>query len=191
MPLGGLRKTEVREIARKYNLRTAEKAESREICFVVDNDYHRFLKEYEERRGRQFAGGEIVHANGQVIGRHEGTAFYTIGQRKGLGIAWPTPLYVQEIDVANNRVVVGDNDTLFREELIAEQINWVGGYPRSAPYEAEVKIRYLHQPAWATITPLTPQSVHVRFTDKQRAITPGQTVVFYDGDILLGGGLIQ
>jgi len=190
MPLGEKLKSEVREIARKYNLRTAEKAESREICFVVDDDYRRFLREWESKRGARQQPGEIVHEDGRVLGHHEGTAFYTIGQRKGLGIAHPTPLYVKEIDTEQHRVVVSDNDSLFTTELTAKDINWVGIEPGVGPFEAEVKIRYLHQPAKARIECLTDGSIHIIFEDKQRAITPGQSVVFYDGDILLGGGVI-
>ncbi|MDH4155674.1 MAG: tRNA 2-thiouridine(34) synthase MnmA [candidate division Zixibacteria bacterium] len=190
MPLGKRRKADVREIARRYNLRTAEKTESREICFVADDDYRRFLREYEEKRGRSFEPGDIVHTDGTVLGRHHGTAFYTVGQRKGMGIAHPTPLYVQKIDTEKNVVIVGDNDTLFRNELKAESVNWVAMAPAEKLFEAEVKIRYLHQPAPATVTPLTDGTVHIIFRDKQRAITPGQSVVFFDGDLLLGGGVI-
>ncbi|MCM2271707.1 MAG: tRNA 2-thiouridine(34) synthase MnmA [candidate division Zixibacteria bacterium] len=190
MPLGGLLKSKVREIAHQHGLRTAAKPESREICFVVDNNYRRFLSDFEQKRGRQFEPGEIVHESGKVLGRHEGTAFYTIGQRKGLGISHPTPLYVQRIDVDKHEVVVGDNDGLYKNELVAEQINWVAASPDEGAFEAEVKIRYLHQPGRATVTPLTANSARVIFSDKQRAISPGQSVVFYDGDILLGGGLI-
>jgi tRNA-specific 2-thiouridylase len=190
MPLGELRKAEVRQLARKYELATAEKTESREICFVADNDYRRFLREYEEKQGRCFEPGEIVHADGRVLGEHEGTAFYTIGQRKGLGISHPTPLYVQAIDVEGRRVIVGDDDALYRSELTAESVNWMAILPPSEPFEAGVKIRYLHKPARATVKPLTETSVHISFSEKQRAITPGQSVVFYDGDILLGGGVI-
>jgi len=191
MPLGGLRKSEVRTIARRYNLRTAERKESREICFVADDDYRRFLREWEEKRGRQPEQGDIVLENGTVVGRHDGAAFYTIGQRKGLGIAHPTPLYVQRLDVENNRVIVGENNALFKSELIAEDVNWMGMEPTDKPFEADVKIRYLHSPAPATITCLTDTRVQVTFKEKQRAITPGQSVVFYDRDILLAGGIIS
>ncbi|HUV31159.1 MAG TPA: tRNA 2-thiouridine(34) synthase MnmA [Acidobacteriota bacterium] len=190
MPLGGLEKSEVRQIARRHKLRTAERPESREICFVADDDYRRFLVEFEAKQGRRHEPGEIVHTDGRVLGRHNGTAFFTIGQRKGLGIAHPTPLYVQEIDTRANRVIVGDNDTLFRSELTAQRVNWVGREPSSEPFEAAVKIRYLHPAAPATVTPLTDSSVHVTFENTQRAITPGQSVVFYEGDILSGGGII-
>lgn len=190
MPLGGLLKSEVREIARKYNLRTAERPESREICFVVDNDYRRFLTEFEEKQGNTHIPGEIVYEDGRVLGQHKGTAFYTIGQRKGLGLTWPKPLYVKEIDTENHRVVVSENDSLFRSELIADNINWIGMEPVGKPFEADVKIRYLHTPGLADVHPLTDNSVRIIFKESQRAITPGQSVVFYDGDILLGGGLI-
>jgi len=201
MPLGGLRKTEVREIARRHNLRTAEKTESREICFVTDNDYRRFLREHEAREGRQFQSGDIVHADGRVLGRHEGAAFYTIGQRKGLGIAHPTPLYVQRIEPACARVVVGDDSDLYCDELIAARVNWIALDPsdlqtassagEQRSFSAEVKIRYLHPPARAEVRLLSDERVGVRFEQKQRAVTPGQTVVFYDGDVLLGGGVIE
>lgn len=190
MPLGGLLKSRVREIAAEHGLRTATKPESREICFVADNDYRRFLSEYEAHRGRQFQPGEIVHENGTVLGRHEGTAFFTIGQRKGLGVTSPRPLYVQKIEPTTNRVVVGEGDALYSSELVAEQVNWSGQPHTSDSIEADVKIRYLHQPARAQVIPLTAQSAKIIFVEKQRAITPGQSVVFYDNDIVLGGGLI-
>ncbi|MBD3403664.1 tRNA 2-thiouridine(34) synthase MnmA [candidate division GN15 bacterium] len=190
MPLGGLLKSEVRQIAQEHGLRTAQKAESREICFVADNNYRRFLAEYEGKRGRTFEPGEIVHEDGRVLGRHEGTAFYTIGQRKGLGIAHPTPLYVQRIDIDRNQVVVGDNDSLFMTELTAEKLNWSALDPPGEAIEATTKIRYMHAPAASTVTPLTSSTARVIFRERQRAITPGQSVVFYDGDVVLGGGLI-
>jgi len=191
MPLGALRKSEVRAIARKHNLRTAERKESREICFVADDDYRRFLQEWEAKKGKRSEPGDIVLENGTVVGRHDGAAFYTIGQRKGLGIAHPTPLYVQRIDVENNRVIVGENDALFISELIAEDVNWMGMEPTDKPFEADVKIRYMHQPASATINCLTDNRFQVIFKEKQRAITPGQSVVLYDRDILLAGGIIS
>jgi tRNA-specific 2-thiouridylase len=190
MPLGTMTKLEVRDIARRHNLRTAEKAESREICFVADDNYRRFLTEWESKHDRKFAEGDIVDTTGQVMGKHEGTPFYTIGQRKGLGISHRTPLYVQRIEPNTNRVVVGDDDTLYRESLIAESVNWIAADPANLPQTAEVKIRYLHTPAAARLTRLTDSRVHITFQQKQRAITPGQTVVFYDGDITLGGGVI-
>jgi tRNA-specific 2-thiouridylase len=192
MPLGGLLKSEVREIAHKHDLRTADKAESREICFVADDNYRRFLKEYSEKNTFKFHPGNIVHSDGEVLGQHDGTEMFTIGQRKGLGVSHPTPLYVQKIEPATGQVVVGDNDKLFVDKLTAIDINWIAHDPSvSVPRECEVKIRYLAKPAAATITPLTDNSVDVIFAEKQRAITPGQSVVFYDGDVVLGGGLIE
>jgi tRNA-specific 2-thiouridylase len=191
MPLGALRKAEVRAIARRYNLGTAERKESREICFVVDDDYRRFFKEWEAKKGNRPEPGDIVLEDGTVVGQHDGAAFYTIGQRKGLGIAHPTPLYVQRLDIENNRVIVGENNTLFKSELIAEDVNWMGTEPTDRPFEADAKIRYRHRPAPATVTCLTDTRVQVIFKEKQRAITPGQSVVFYDRDILLAGGIIS
>ncbi len=191
MPLGSMTKKEVRALAEKYDLRTAAKPESREICFVADNDYRRFLSEFEAKRGRTFAPGPIVDPTGRVLGQHRGTAFYTIGQRKGLGIAHPTPLYVQEIDVSRNRVVVGCNDTLYHNTAEAENLNWLAFRAVEADFEAEVKIRYLHTPAPAIVRPLADNRVSIDFSDPQRAITPGQTVCFYDGNTLLGGGILS
>jgi tRNA-specific 2-thiouridylase len=189
-PLGSMLKSEVRQIAHEHDLRTAARPESREICFVADNDYRRFLSEYETKRGRGFVPGEVVHSDGRVLGTHGGTAFFTIGQRKGLGISHATPLYVQRIEPSSNRVIVGDEDGLYRDELIAKEINWIAIQPPSAPLSVEAKIRYLHRPSAAVVTPLTADSARVSFVDRQRAITPGQSVVFYDGEIVLGGGLI-
>jgi len=205
-PLGGRIKTDVRQIARERNLPTADKSESREICFIPDDDYGRFLREYTHHEGPAFVPGEIVHVDGRVLGEHKGLAFYTIGQRRGMGIAHATPLYVKTIDTANNRIIVGDNDCLFKNEITVSDINWVGMHPPDAEacgelinghvegghaVDALVKIRYRHEPAPAQIIPLTDDRANIIFTDKQRAITPGQSAVFYDKDILLGGGIIQ
>ncbi len=190
MPLGTLLKKEVREIARKHKLRTAEKAESREICFIVDDNYRRFLTEYEQKRNREFKEGELLHEDGRLLGKHKGTPFYTIGQRKGLGLTYPVPLYVKEIDVKNNKVIVSENDSLFKDRLTAKEINWVGGKPQSKEFSAEVKIRYLHEPADSTVLCLSDNKVEIKFKDMQRAITPGQSVVWYQNDCLLGGGYI-
>jgi len=191
MPLGKLKKTEVRQMAAKYALRTAHKPESREICFVTDNNYRRFLNDWNEKRGLVYAPGDIVHENGEVLGRHQGIANYTIGQRKGLGISYPSPLYVQQVDVDSNRVIVGENDALFTSSLEADSVNWVGGNANNGEFEAEIKIRYLHKPAAGRVTPLAPNRVQILFHNKQRAITAGQSVVFYDEDVVLGGGIIS
>ena len=191
MPLGGLLKSRVREIAGKHGLRTAEKTESREICFVADDDYRRFLREYGEKHKIDFHPGEIVHTDGRVLGQHQGTEFFTIGQRKGIGGGQPTPLYVQKIDPESHRVVVSEDESLYSNELTASDVNWIALEPSVASaIECEVKIRYLHKPARATLKVLTDSSVRVIFVERQRAITPGQSVVFYNSDIVLGGGVI-
>jgi len=187
MPLAGLEKSKVREIARNHGLRTAERKESREICFVADDDYHRFLTEYEAKEGRKFEPGDIVHENGAVVGQHRGIAFYTIGQRRGLGIAWPQPLYVTELDPVGNRVVVSEGSSLHKNEAVVEQVNWLALDPSAASSDSATD---LHTPARARITLLTDRSVRVTFAEKQRAITPGQSAVFYHDDIVLGGGVI-
>lgn len=191
MPLGGLLKSEVRELARKHDLRTADKTESREICFVADDDYRRFLREYAEKHEFNFHPGEVVHTDGTVLGAHTGTELFTIGQRKGLGVSHPTPLYVQALDPGTGRVIVGDDQALYMRELTAHGVNWIARDPEADdPFDCGVKIRYLHKPSPARIEPLTESSVRVIFEDEQRAITPGQSVVFYDGDTVLGGGVI-
>ena len=164
------------------------------------------MGEYTLREGAAFEPGEIVHEDGRVLGEHRGLAFYTIGQRRGMGIAHPTPLYVKTIDTANNRIVVGDNEAMFKNEVTVCDINWVGMVPPDentygqlvddrveggSAFDALVKIRYRHEPAPAKIIPLTDNRAKIIFTTKQRAITPGQSAVFYDNDVLLGGGIIQ
>lgn len=191
MPLGDMLKTEVREVARKHGLVTSEKPESREICFVTDNDYRRFIAEWDAKQNVPANPGDIVHEDGRVLGHHDGTVRFTIGQRKGLGIAHPTPLYVKEIDSETSRVVVSDNDSLFRTELTASSINWMATLPPDSELRGQVKIRYQHPGADATICPDCNGGVEITFDEPQRAITPGQTVAFYDGDILLGGGIID
>jgi len=191
VPLGGFHKSEVRELAEKYELRTADTPESQDICFVADNDYHRFLKEWENEKGPGFISGDIVKSSGEVVGRHKGIAFYTIGQRRGMGIAHPTPLYVKKIDPESNTVVVGENDELFSTEMTVSKLNWVALDSPVEPFRADVKIRYLHRAEAATVDPSGDGTVTVRFEAEQRAVTPGQSAVFYDGDTVLGGGLID
>jgi tRNA-specific 2-thiouridylase len=191
MPLGEYHKKEIREIAAEYELKTAAKPESREICFIADDDYRRFLREWEAKEGRGFQPGDIVNSDGDVIGQHDGYVFYTIGQRRGLGISNPVPLYVKDIDPAANRIMVGEDNDLYGESMQVERINWVALDRPTEPFDADVKIRYLHSPARASISPLDDGSVEVKFVHPQRAITPGQSAVFYDGDTILGGGLIK
>ena len=186
-PLGEKTKADTREVARHCNLKTADKEESMEICFVPDNDYGKFLQ---QAKLVQKHRGEIVNLQGQVLGEHDGIEFYTIGQRKGLGISSPKPLYVIELDAARNRVVVGDDSALVRDEFVAERCNWIAFEAAPLTFEATVKIRYNHPGAPATVTPLPGGAARVKLHTPQRAITAGQAAVFYQDDLVLGGGWI-
>lgn len=187
-PLGELTKAEVRERAHQLGLPVAEKAESQELCFVADGDYRRFLQQWAPDAVRP---GPIVNRRGEVLGRHEGLPFYTIGQRRGLGIAGREPLYVMALDPERNAVVVGTRDELGRDELTAAQVNWISGAPPDAEIAVMARIRYKGADVPARVRPLPEGRVHVRFEQPLRDITPGQAVVFYDGDICLGGGIIE
>jgi tRNA-uridine 2-sulfurtransferase len=188
LPLGDLPKTETRRLASEAGLKTALTPESMEICFVADNKYERFIREW---TGEEFPEGDIVDTTGQIIGRHKGIPFYTIGQRKGLGIANPTPLYVQAIDPKSNRIVIGNQNHLDRTDMVISRINWVSRPPAEKPFDGVVQIRYQHKPKPATITPLDSSRLSVQFESPQRAITPGQSAVIYDGDIVVAGGIIE
>jgi tRNA-specific 2-thiouridylase len=186
-PLGDKTKSDTREVARHCQLKTADKEESMEICFVPDNDYGKFLQQaklVDKHRG------EIVTLQDEVLGHHDGIEFYTIGQRKGLGISSPRPLYVIELDAANNRVVVGDDSALERDEFIADRCNWIPFDSPPGALQATVKIRYNHPGTSALVTPLSSTTVKVKLDQPQRAITPGQAAVFYQDDLVLGGGWI-
>src|SRR5579859_5466326 len=186
-PLGEKTKSDTREVARHCNLKTADKEESMEICFVPDNDYGRFLQ---QAKLVQKHRGEIVDTRGQVMGHHDGIEFYTIGQRKGLGLSSLKPLYVIELDAENNRIIVGDDSALARNEFVADRCNWIPFDEPAGPLEATVKIRYNHTGAAATLIPVSPTRVKVMLHEAQRAITPGQAAVFYQDDLVLGGGWI-
>ncbi|MBE0598346.1 MAG: tRNA 2-thiouridine(34) synthase MnmA [Desulfuromonadales bacterium] len=186
-PLGDMTKEEVRAHAARFGLRTAEKPESQDICFVPDGDYVRFL---EEERGGGEMNGEIVHVSGRLLGRHLGTYRYTVGQRRGLGIAWPRPLFVVGIDADRRQVVVGEEEHLARAELVVHGVNWSQGEP-AAPLQAVCRIRYRHQGVPAEITPLPAGRARVVFANLQRGVTPGQAAVFYDRDRVIGGGWIE
>jgi tRNA-specific 2-thiouridylase len=192
-PLGELGKTQVREIARRAALPVAEKAESQEICFVPSGNYVKFIDAYLGERGESLPEdeGDLVTTSGEVIGRHRGVHHYTVGQRRGLGIAAGRPLYVVELDRASNRVVVGDDGELRSDVCEVRDINWISFAALESPVRASVKIRHRHEPAAATIEPRSYTSARVKFDQPQRAITPGQAAVFYSGDIVLGGGWIK
>ncbi len=186
-PLGDLTKSETREIARDCQLKTADKEESMEICFVPDKDYGRFLRQAKLVQQHE---GDIVSLDGRVLGKHDGIEFYTIGQRKGLRISSPRPLYVIELDAENNRVIVGDDSALERDGFTVEHCNWIPWDTPPATLEAVVKVRYHHPGAPAAITPTSNGGARVALHTPQRAITPGQACVFYQDDLVLGGGWI-
>jgi tRNA-uridine 2-sulfurtransferase len=192
-PLGEMSKPEVREVAREHQLAVAEKAESQEICFVPDGNYAGFIDRYleaENARDRLPGEGQIVDTRGDTIGQHTGIHRYTIGQRRGIGIANERPLYVLSIDAQQNRVVVGGDDELLSREFTVAGVNWVAYDLPSTPVRADVRIRYRHAEAPATITPLENQRARVVFDEPQRAITPGQATVFYREEEVIGGGWI-
>jgi tRNA-uridine 2-sulfurtransferase len=186
-PVGDLTKTEVRELARELGLAVADKPESQEICFVPDDDYAAFVA----KRGTGLGPGAIVDSTGRVLGQHAGIHQFTVGQRKGLGVAVGQPLYVLEVRSETREVVVGSADALEEGALIAQDVNWISGEPPSGAIPATVQIRHRHRAAAAVVTPLNHRQARVEFDDPQRAIAPGQAAVFYDGDVVLGGGWIS
>lgn len=186
-PLGRLTKPEVRQMAAERRLPAAARQESQDLCFVADGDYRRFLQRW---AGAALAPGPIVDSEGRQLGEHRGLAHYTIGQRRGLGIAAPEPLYVLALVPERNAVVVGPAAQLGRDRLTAESVHWISGAAPPAAFEAEVQIRYRAEPVPATVTPVADGSVEVRFTRPVRDASPGQSAVFYRGERCLGGGAI-
>jgi tRNA-specific 2-thiouridylase len=216
-PLGEMTKQEVRDIATEAGLPTAMKPESQEICFIPDGNYSRFIERYlEEDRERRLSDnevpafqqplvqiggkpsldaskltpGEIVTTAGEVIGTHQGIHRYTVGQRKGLGISTPEPIYVIKVDAKNNRVVVGSSDDLLKREMVVHRVNWIAIESLIEPIRVTVKIRSRAEEAAATLSKNEDGTVLVTFDEAQRAVTPGQAAVFYDGDVVVGGGWI-
>jgi tRNA-specific 2-thiouridylase len=201
-PLGGMTKAEVREVARLHGLASAEKPESQEICFVPGGDYKRFIEAYLEEQGEALpdSSGELVLTTGETIGEHGGIHNFTVGQRKGLGVATGSPLYVIQIKPANdpasnqstpvNQVVLGPNELLYSQTLRARDLNWISIAALTAPLRVSVKIRHRHEPAMALLENTVPGEVTATFDQPQRAITPGQAAVFYDGEVVVGGGWI-
>lgn len=188
MPLGDYQKTEVREMARKFGFRVHNKPDSQDICFVPDNDYVRFLDDNYPQISKP---GPILNREGKQLGEHKGLHYYTIGQRRGLGIAAPFPLYVVELDRRRNAVIVGRDEEVFSRELITDNINWISITTLERPMKVMVRIRYNSPEILAVIYPEEENKVRVEFEEPQRAITPGQSVVFYDEEIVVGGGIIQ
>jgi tRNA-specific 2-thiouridylase len=192
-PLGEMTKPEVRELARKHGLALAEKPDSQEICFVPGGDYKRFLDAYLAEQGDALpdTAGELVTTSGEVIGEHSGIHNFTVGQRKGLGIATGSPLYVIQINGAGRQVVVGGQEELYSRTLVTRKVNLISVDQLSEPMRVGVKIRHRHAPAAATIEQSCQDEILVTFAEPQRAVTPGQAAVFYNGDVVVGGGWIS
>lgn len=190
MPLGEFEsKDEVREIARELGLVVSNKPDSQEICFVPDDDYSSFIR---KNAGYKVRGGSFVDRDGNILGRHKGITDYTIGQRKGLGLALGKPAYVVDIDAEKNQVVIGDNEDIFRDELTASDVNLIYIDELSEPIRVTAKIRYSAKEVDATVYPIEGEDrVKVVFEEHVRAVTPGQSIVFYDGDLVVGGGIIE
>lgn len=187
LPLGGLHKDEVREIAAQQNFINAKKHDSQDICFVPDGDYASFIERY---MGKDYPNGSFVDFDGNVLGEHNGIIRYTIGQRKGLGLALPKPMYVCNVCPERNIVILGDNADLFRSELDAEDINLIAADRLDGSIRVEAKIRYSQRAEKATVWQTSDDRLHIEFDEPQRAITKGQAVVMYDGDTVIGGGTI-
>jgi tRNA-specific 2-thiouridylase len=188
MPIGNMTKEEVRNKASKLGLPVAQRPESQEICFVPNKDYPAFLQ---NRIPEAFCSGRIVDLQNRVLGQHKGIGHYTVGQRKGMGIAAPHPLYVLSIQRDKNIVVVGSNEQLYERTLRATRVNLISVDKIEKPLTIKAKIRYKHKEAKACLVPLNSEQALVKFEKPQRAITPGQAVVFYDGDVVVGGGIIE
>ena len=189
LPLGERSKDDTRNLAEHLNLPVAHKPDSQEICFVPNDDYKEFLNINADKKSDALQPGNIVDVEGNILGHHNGVAFYTIGQRKGLGIAHETPLYVIKLDIANRQVIVGGADDVFADSLRATDVHWI--YPQNFPLKATAKIRYGPRVAECIVNELNEGEIEVSFDKSQRAITVGQSIVFYDEDIVLGGGIIK
>ncbi|MFZ0955906.1 MAG: tRNA 2-thiouridine(34) synthase MnmA [Candidatus Sulfotelmatobacter sp.] len=191
-PLGDMTKPQVRDLARKHGLALAEKPDSQEICFVPGGDYKRFIDAYLADQGGALpdTAGELVTTNGEVIGEHHGIHNFTVGQRKGLGVATGSPLYVIQISGASKQVIVGGEENLYSRTLRARRVNLIAVDELHEPMRVAVKIRHRHEPAAAMIESVGEDEILVTFDEPQRAITPGQAAVFYEGDIVVGGGWI-
>lgn len=187
MPVGAYTKEQIREIAKNINLRVANKPDSQEICFIPDNDYGSFIEEYADKK---FEKGNFVDTSGRVIGQHKGIIHYTIGQRKGLGLSLGKPAFVVEIRPETNEVVIGSNEDVFADRLLADNLNFMSIEGIDGEMTLEAKIRYSHQPAKCQVRMKEDGIMEVIFHEPQRAITPGQAVVLYDGNIVVGGGTI-
>jgi len=187
-PVGNLTKERVRQIAGELGLPEADRPESQEICFIPDDDYPGFL---ENHVPGATSPGPILDREGNTLGEHRGIVYYTVGQRKGLGIAAAGPMYVIAIDAERNAVIAGTKEQTYGTELVAGNLNWIAMPAPESPIKVKARVRYRHAEAEATVTPLDNDSVYVKFVEPQMAVTPGQSVVFYDGDTVIGGGTIS
>ena len=188
LPLGGMTKAEVREVAEAQGFINAKKHDSQDICFVPDGDYAGFIERY---TGNEYQNGDFVDLDGNVLGEHKGIIRYTIGQRKGLGLSLPKPMYVCRVNPADNTVILGDDADLFSKSLDASDINLIATDRLDAPVNVTAKVRYSQTAAPARVWQTGEDELHVEFAEPQRAITPGQAVVLYDGDTVVGGGVIK
>ena len=186
-PLGSLRKAETRRIAQACGFINADKPDSQDICFVPDGDYASVI---ELHTGKKSQPGDFIDLDGHVLGQHRGIIHYTIGQRKGLGISAPQPLYVCRILPETNQVVLGPDSALFRTEVDVDRFHWIAGDPPASSFRCKAKLRYRHPEAPVTVSVSENGTVHLSFDLPQRAVTPGQAAVLYDGDVVLGGGVI-
>ena len=188
LPLGGMTKDEARAIAAKQGFSTAQKRDSQDICFVPDGDYAAFI---EKHAGKKSLPGCFVDGRGNILGQHRGCTHYTIGQRRGIGLSFEKPMYVCDINTQKNEVLLGENAQLFKKVLYAKEINWVACETLETPRRVRAKIRYRQPAQWARAEQTGPDEIRVEFEEPQRAIAPGQAVVLYEGDVVLGGGTIQ
>ncbi len=192
-PLGEMQKPAVRSMAAEHGLELAQKPDSQEICFIPGGSYSQFLRAYLNEQGQSLpdSSGELVTSTGEVVGRHEGIHAFTVGQRKGLGISSPQPLYVLNIHPDSHAVEVGTDEQLLSRKLVADRINWVSTAEPTEPIRVSIKIRHRHEPAPATLRRVGDDMIEAEFDEPQRAVTPGQSAVFYRGDEVVGGGWIR
>ena len=186
-PLGNFSKTTVREMASENNFVNAAKPDSQDICFIPDGDYAAFM---ERNTGKIYEPGNFIDVNGNVLGQHKGIIRYTVGQRKGLGIALGTPMYVKRVNIKDNTVTLASDAELFSKEVLVDNVNWTSGVCPTTEFNCKAKIRYRHKEQPCQVFPITSTSIKIVFDEPQRAPTPGQSAVLYDGDIVLGGGII-
>ena len=187
-PLGNLHKTEIREIASKQGFVNAKKHDSQDICFVKNGEYAQFIEQYTDT---SYEVGNFIDRHGNVLGCHKGIIRYTVGQRRGLGLSFPHPMYVRSINVSDNTVTLCEEEWLYSKSLTTSDFNWIAFEYPSSPLKVKAKIRYKQSEQSATVKQISPEIVHVEFDEPQRAITKGQAVVLYDGDVVLGGGTIS